>query len=68
MQALIQHLADFTADAEGEPRRRVPRLDNALALPDQLRVVAADLVAANPGEATLAAVTELLSSANTSIE
>jgi hypothetical protein len=41
--ALVQQLADAGADASGEPRRPVPRLDNALALPDQLRVVAADL-------------------------
>jgi hypothetical protein len=41
---LVQRLADLAADAEGEPRRAVPRLDNDLALPDQLRVVAADLV------------------------
>jgi hypothetical protein len=42
---LVQWLADRAADAEGEPRRPVPRLDNDLALPDQLRVVAADLAA-----------------------
>ncbi|MFF5230170.1 hypothetical protein [Dactylosporangium sp. NPDC000521] len=40
---LIQWLADRCADAEGRPRLPVPRLDNDLALPDQLRVVAADL-------------------------
>jgi hypothetical protein len=45
---LVQWLADRAADAEGQPRRRVPRLDNDLVLPDQLRVVAADLVAAGP--------------------
>lgn len=42
---LIQRLADHTADTEGEPRRAVPRLDNDLALADQLRVIAADAVA-----------------------
>ena len=46
--ALVQQLADLAADAEGEPPRAVPRLDNDLALPDQLRVVAADLLAAGP--------------------
>jgi hypothetical protein len=46
MHALVQRLADRGADAEGRPRRPVPRLDNDLALPDQLRVVAADLVRA----------------------
>ncbi|MET7417707.1 hypothetical protein [Dactylosporangium sp. NPDC005555] len=40
---LVQWLADRSADAEHRPRRPVPRLDNDLALPDQLRVVAADL-------------------------
>ena len=39
-------MADATADAEGAPRRAVPRLDNDLALPDQLRVVTADALAA----------------------
>jgi hypothetical protein len=45
--ALAQRLADAAADASGEPRRRVPRLDNDLALPDQLRVLGADLVEAS---------------------
>jgi hypothetical protein len=53
---LVQWLADRAADAEGEPHRAVPRLDNDLALPDQLRVVAADLVAvADPTTAAEAA-------------
>lgn len=43
LHALVQWLADRCADAEGRPRLPVPRLDNDLALPDQLRVVAADL-------------------------
>ncbi|MFG1868902.1 hypothetical protein [Micromonospora arborensis] len=51
---LVQEIANLAADAEGEPRRVVPRLDNDLALPDQLRVVAADLVAADPEGETLA--------------
>ncbi|MDH6461990.1 hypothetical protein M2302_002165 [Micromonospora sp. A200] len=51
---LVQELANLGADAEGEPRRGVPRLDNDLALVDQLRVVAADLVAAGAPDATLA--------------
>ncbi|WP_446212706.1 hypothetical protein [Micromonospora sp. IBSANI012] len=51
---LVQELANLGADAEGEPRRNVPRLDNDLALVDQLRVVAADLVAAGASDATLA--------------
>jgi hypothetical protein len=48
MHALVQRIADAAADASGEPRRAVPRLDNVLALPDQLKVVAADLRAAAP--------------------
>ena len=43
---LVQRLADATADAEGAPRRAVPHLDNDLALPDQVRVVTADALAA----------------------
>jgi hypothetical protein len=54
VHALVQHIADLAADAEGQPRRPVPRLDNDLALPDQLRVVSADLLAAAPTEAVLA--------------
>jgi hypothetical protein len=41
---LVQGVADRAADAEGQPRRVVPRLTSDLALPDQLRVVAADLL------------------------
>jgi hypothetical protein len=44
VHALVQRLADAAADAEGTPRHVVPRLDNDLALPDQLRVVAADVL------------------------
>lgn len=51
---LVQQLADLAADAEGRPRRPVPRLDHDVALPDQLRVVAADLLAARASEAALA--------------
>ncbi len=42
---------------EGLPRRTVPRLDNDLALPDQLRVVTADLLAADPPAEALAGAT-----------
>jgi hypothetical protein len=47
--ALVQRLADLGADAEGRPHRPVPR-HNDLVLPDQLRVMADDLLAADPGE------------------
>lgn len=44
MHALVQWLADRSAEAEGRPPIPVPRLDNDLALPDQLCVVSADLL------------------------
>jgi hypothetical protein len=58
MSELIQQLADRTADAEGEPRRAVPRLENDLALPDQLRVIAADAVAAGAADEGALALVE----------
>ena len=54
LHRLVQRVANLAADAEGEPRRTVPRLDNDQALPDQLRVVAADLIGAGPPAAVLA--------------
>ncbi|MGY0004054.1 hypothetical protein [Micromonospora sp. I033] len=51
---LVQEIANLAADAEGEPRREVPRLPSDLALPDQLRVVTADLLAAGAPEPVLA--------------
>jgi hypothetical protein len=44
MHALVQALADITADAEGRPRRPVPRLPNDMQLPDQLQVIGLDLL------------------------
>ena len=46
---LVQRLADLGADAEHRPRRMVPRVGDVV-LPDQLRVVADDLLAAAPPE------------------
>lgn len=57
MYELVQRVADRAADAEGQPHRVVPRLDNDAALPDQLRVVTADLRAAGPSPDVTAAVT-----------
>jgi hypothetical protein len=51
--ALVQRLADLGADAEHRPRRPVPRLSDLL-LPDQLRVMADDLLAADPPAEMLA--------------
>ncbi len=50
--ALVQHLADLTADAEGRPHRRVPRMSD-LILADQLRVMADDLLSASAPAETL---------------
>ena len=63
VHALVQQVADLAADAEGQPHRPVPRLDRDLALPDQLRVVTADLLAAGPDEAVLARAVELVTAA-----
>jgi hypothetical protein len=41
---LAQELADLGAESEGHPAYRVPRLDNALALPDQIQVLVGDLL------------------------
>ncbi len=60
---LVQQLADLAADAETLPHRPVPRLDNDLALPDQLRVVAADLMAAGPSALQLTAADRALRAA-----
>jgi hypothetical protein len=54
VHALVQRLADLAADAERQPRRPVPR-EHDMVLPDQLRVLADDLLAADPPAATLAA-------------
>ncbi|HET6482227.1 MAG TPA: hypothetical protein VFG35_19650, partial [Actinoplanes sp.] len=51
--ALVQLLADLSADAEQRPRRPVPR-EHDMVLPDQLRVVADDLLAAGPSPSALA--------------
>ncbi|WP_250001118.1 hypothetical protein [Actinoplanes sp. M2I2] len=67
--ALVQLLADLGADAEGHPRRPVPR-EHDLILPDQLRVVADDLLAAKPPapvlEEAAAAVDDLRQTINRS--
>jgi hypothetical protein len=51
---LVQRLADLGADAERRGHRRVPRVGD-LVLPDQLRVMADDLLAAAPPEDVLQA-------------
>jgi hypothetical protein len=54
--ALVQFLADLAADAAQRPRRPVPR-EADMVLPDQIRVVADDLLAAGPPAEVLAAAT-----------
>lgn len=60
MYALVQQLADAGAEAEHHPRREVPRLEHDLALPDQLRVMTRDLVAADPPDDVLDHATHLV--------
>ena len=60
MFALAQWLADAGADAEGEPRRPVPRLEHDASLTDQVRVLAGDLVLAGAPEAVLRAAAEAI--------
>jgi hypothetical protein len=55
VHALAQRLADLEADVTGRSGRPVPRLANDLALPDQVRVVALDLVLAGAGPSVLTA-------------
>jgi hypothetical protein len=65
--ALVQRLADTAADAaapdSGPGRHRpVPRLADTV-LPDQLRVMADDLIAASPPQGTLTAATAAVAAA-----
>jgi hypothetical protein len=63
---LVQRIADAAADAEHRARRPVPRLDHDLALPDQLRVMVADLLTADPpADALRAAATAITTAART---
>ena len=58
---LAQRLADQAADAEGQPRRLLPRLEGDLVLPDQLAVTADDLArVADPAPARAATAHLLL--------
>jgi hypothetical protein len=56
---LAQRLADQAADAEGQARRPLPRLDD-LALPDQLAVTSDDLTRTGDRDAARAATVHLL--------
>ncbi|MBG0563195.1 hypothetical protein [Actinoplanes aureus] len=56
VHTLVQQLADLGAEAEQRPSRPVPRLHH-MVLPDQLRVMADDLVAASPSADLLSRAT-----------
>ena len=64
--ALVQRLADLAADAESRPRRPVPR-EHDLILPDQIRVMADDLIAADPPAAVLAGAAEAVEIVRTNL-
>ncbi len=63
---LVQRLADLSAEAEGRAARAVPRMHD-LVLPDQLRVVADDLLAAAPTEDVLAHATEAVNEVRSAV-
>lgn len=63
MHALVQTLADLAADAEGEPRRDVPRLPSDMNLPDQLQVIGLDLLEADLTEQQRTAADEAIEAA-----
>ncbi|MFC7531445.1 hypothetical protein [Actinoplanes sp. GCM10030250] len=56
VHTLVQQLADLGAEAEHRPSRPVPRMHH-LVLPDQLRVLADDLLAADPSDDVLTRAT-----------
>jgi hypothetical protein len=58
--ALAQRLADLEAAVSGREPIPVPRLENDLALADQVRVMVLDLVAADPDPATIAAALDAI--------
>ncbi|MEU4558934.1 hypothetical protein AB0F72_11125 [Actinoplanes sp. NPDC023936] len=60
IHGLAQHLADLGAEAEKSPPRELPYL-HPLVLPDQLRVLADDILTAGPPP-------ELLTRAATAVE
>lgn len=66
MHALIQLLADLAADAEQRPRRAVPR-EHDMVLPDQLRVMVDDLLAAAPSAEALSSAATAVTTLRTSL-
>ncbi|WP_306215874.1 hypothetical protein [Actinoplanes sp. RD1] len=66
VHALVQRLADLGAEAEGRARLPVPREPDMI-LPDQLKVMVDDLVAAGPAESLLARATEEIGAARSAL-
>ena len=64
--ALAQELADLGAEAEKAPAREVPFV-HAMVLPDQLRVLADDLMAADPPAELLMQATEAVTRTRTAL-
>ena len=65
VHGLVQRLADLTAVAEGRSSLPVPRLANDLALPDQVRVMVADLgLAGADAQTLLTAADDIIATAN----
>ena len=60
LQVVAQVLADLGADAEGRPRRTVPRLSEPAVFADQLLVLGNDLAAAGAAPDALDRVTDHL--------
>jgi hypothetical protein len=67
VHALVQRLADLEAAATGRADRPVPRLENDLVLPDQVRVMARDLLAADPTPEVTAEALEAVAAARQTI-
>ena len=63
LHALAQRLADLEAEVTGRPIRPVPRLDNDLALADQVRVMVLDLLVADAEPPVLAAALDAVAEA-----
>ncbi|MFG1921172.1 hypothetical protein [Cryptosporangium sp. NPDC048952] len=60
LHLVVQALADLGADAEGQPRRAVPRMAEPGTLVDQLTVLGNDLVAAGADASELDRLTDRL--------
>jgi len=67
VHALAQALADAEARCTGRAVRPVPRLESDTVLPDQIRVLAADLLAAGPDPDTLATALRTVEATRTTL-